>query len=182
MAADAVVGDVGVIEVGRDPSTGRVAVVAVIATDKVGRVLARGGGAVMAGETGANDLGVIDQVGRYKGHVVVAVLADIGRIDMGRMLARRIGAVMAADAVVGDVGVIEVGRDRWVGCLPVAVVPSWQEKQVPTTWVWSTTNTGSQDELLWQSSQIFAVLMCPLPFPVASKPLWQEKQPPVMLA
>ena len=76
MAADAVGGDVGVIEVGRDPRVGRVAVVAVVAARNVGRVLARGGGAVMAGEAGANDLRVIDQVGRYKRHVVVAVLAD----------------------------------------------------------------------------------------------------------
>ena len=126
------------------------AVVAVVAAGNVGRVLACGGVAVMAGETGAKDLRVIDHVGRHKRHVVVAVLADIGGIDMRRMLARRIGAVMAADAVGGDVGVVKVGRDpplvvwqssqlsplvMWVGFLPAAVVPSWQEKQVPTTCV-----------------------------------------------
>jgi hypothetical protein len=50
---------------------------------------------------------------------------------------------VTADAVVGDVGVIEVGRDPSIGRVAVVAViaarymsvPSWQEKQVPTTWV-----------------------------------------------
>ena len=122
VTADAVVGDVGVIEVGRDPRIGCVAVVAVVAARYMSGVLACGGGAVMAGETGANNLRVIDHVGRHKRHVVVAVLADIGGIDMRWMFARRIGAVMAADAVGGDVGVIEVGRGPRTGCVAVVAV------------------------------------------------------------
>ena len=59
-------------------------------------------------------------------------------------------------------------------------MPLWQLKQVPMTWVWS--DAGSRDEhVLWQSSQMFVVLICPWSFPVASMPLWQWKQSPVML-
>jgi len=122
MAADAVVGEIGVIEVGRDPPVGCMAVVAVITAGDMGRVLAFGDVAIMAGEAGANNLGVIDHVGWRKGHVVMAVLADIRCVDMRRILAGRIGAVMAADAVVGDIGVIEVGRDPPAGCMAVVAV------------------------------------------------------------
>ena len=122
MAADAVGGDVGVVEVGRDPRVGRMTVVAVVAAGNVGRVLACGRVAVMAGEAGANDLRVIDHVGRHKRHVVVAVLADIGGIDMRRVLARSLRPVVTADAVGGDVGVIKVGRDPRVGRVAVVAV------------------------------------------------------------
>jgi hypothetical protein len=81
----------------------------------------------------------------------VTVLADVRRQDVRRGLTRSLCAVVTADAVVGDVGVIEVGRDPSIGRVAVVaviaarymsgvlarggIVPSWQEKQVPTTWV-----------------------------------------------
>jgi len=122
VTADAVGGDVGVIKVGRDPRVGRMTVVAVVAAGNVGRVLAGGRIAVMAGEAGTNDLRVIDHVGRHERHVVVAVLANIGGIDMRRVLARSLRPVVTADAVVGDVGVIKVGGDPCVGRMAVVAV------------------------------------------------------------
>ena len=122
VTADAVVGDIRVVEGCRRPGDGGVAVIAIVAAGKVGRVLAFGRVAIMAGEAGANDLRVIDHVGRRKRYDVVAILTSIGGIDMRWILARRIGAVMAADAVVSDIGVIKVGRDPPAGCMAVVAV------------------------------------------------------------
>ena len=52
VTADAVVGDIGEVECCGRPGDRRVAVIAVVAAGKVGRVLAFGGVAVMAGEAG----------------------------------------------------------------------------------------------------------------------------------
>jgi len=48
VAADAIAGDIHVIEVGRQPANGRMAVVAIVAASDVGRVLASRRGTVMA--------------------------------------------------------------------------------------------------------------------------------------
>ena len=79
VATDAVVRNVHVIEVGRYPGNGRVAVVAVVTASDVGWVLASGRVAVVAGEAGPEYRGVVDGIGGYPGHVVVTILANIGR-------------------------------------------------------------------------------------------------------
>ena len=122
MAADAVIGDVGVIEDRRYPGVGRMAIITVVTTGDVRRVLALGRVAIVAREAGADDLCVINHVCRRKRHVVVAVLTNVGGINVSRMLAGGIGAVMAADAVSGDVGVIEVGRYPGVGRMAIITV------------------------------------------------------------
>lgn len=110
MAAHTVVGDVDVIEVCRDPSVRRVAVVAVVAACDMCRVLALGGHAVMTREACADDLGVVDGIGRRKRHHVVAILANVGRIEVRSILADGLHAVMAAEAIARDGGVVEVRR------------------------------------------------------------------------
>ena len=109
MTADAVVGDVGVIKVRRNPRVRRMAVVATIATRDMCRVLAGRGGAVVAGEAGADDLGVIDQVGRREGHHVVAVLAHEGGVDVCCTLAGRLHTIVTAGAVPRNARMIEIG-------------------------------------------------------------------------
>ena len=109
MAADAVVSDIGVIKVGRDPPAGCMAVVAVIATGNVGRVLAFGNIAIMAGEAGANDLRMIDHIGGYKRHDVVAVFADHSGVDVCRILPDSLDAIMTAGAIPADAGVVKIG-------------------------------------------------------------------------
>jgi len=109
VTADAVVGDVRVVEVGRDPGIGRVAVVAVVAAGNVSGVLACRGVAVVAGEAGANDLGVIDHVGGHKRHNIVAVFTNHGGVDMCRVLADGLDAIMTAGAVRADTGVVKIG-------------------------------------------------------------------------
>ena len=122
MAANTVVRDVDVIEVGRGPCNGRMAIVAIVTTRDVGRVLAFSDDSVVTGEAGAYDLGMVNRVGRCEGHIVVAVLADVGRVDMRRVLAHRVGAVMAAHAVVRDVGVVKVGRYPGIRCMTIVAV------------------------------------------------------------
>lgn len=60
VTAEAVVDNIGVVEIGRDPGNRRVAIVAVVATRYVRGVFPCGRYAIVAGVTGADDLGVID--------------------------------------------------------------------------------------------------------------------------
>jgi hypothetical protein len=66
----------------------------------------------------------------------------------------------------------------WVGVLPAAVVPLWQDAHVPMTSAWSTF-AGIHAVETWQLSQLFVLLICPTLFPVAAVPLWQLEQVPV---
>jgi hypothetical protein len=58
----------------------------------------------------------------------------------------------------------------------VADVPSWQEKQVPSTWVWSTREAGSQAATTWHDSQVDDDVIWVAPFPEARVPSWHETQ------
>ena len=122
VAAGAVPRDVYMIEVGGNPGDRRVAVVTGVAALDMRRVLARCDRAVVARAAGADDLRVIDNVGRRPDHIVMAVLAEIARIDVSGALARRLYTVMAARAVVDDIGMIEVGRYPCVGCVAVVAI------------------------------------------------------------
>ena len=109
VAAEAVSGDVHVIEIRRYPRDGGVTVIAIIAARYVRRMLAGCGRSVVAGTACANDLCVVHLVSGYECHVVVTILANIAGLDMGRVLARGIRAVMTAEAVVENIRVIESG-------------------------------------------------------------------------
>ena len=109
VTAKAVARDVHVIEVGGQPASRRMAIVAVIATRNVCRVLAGRRNPVMTRAAGTNHLRMIDGIGRGPHIGVVAVLANDGRLNMRRTLARCIDTVVAVGAVACDVGVIESG-------------------------------------------------------------------------
>jgi len=66
------------------------------------------------------------------------------------------------------------------GSLPVAVVPLWQEKQPPWTWVWSTRVAGFHAVVAWHDSQLGVVDMWATVLPVALMPLWQLAHPLTM--
>ncbi len=110
VTAEAIVDDVGMVEVRGCPCNGRMAVITVIATGDVGRVFAGRLDAVMAGTASAQDLCVVHRKHRRPDVRSVAVLANVAGLDVRRSLARGIGAVMATDTVTRDVDVIEVGR------------------------------------------------------------------------
>ncbi len=122
VATEAIVGDVDVIEVRRNPRDGRVAVVAVVAARDVRRVLARCCSSIVAGAAGTDNLCVVHLVSRHECHVVVTVLADVGGLDMCRVLARGINAVVTAEAVVDNTRVIEIGRYPCRGRMTIIAV------------------------------------------------------------
>ena len=70
----------------------------------------------------------------------------------------------------------------WVLGLPLALVPLWQEEQVPITSVWLTVLAGAQAALVWQSAQLVLVAMWVADLPVAVVPLWQLAQLPAIPA
>jgi len=74
VAADAIAGDVDVIEIRRNPRSGGVAIVTIVAARDVRRVLARCDGAIVAGETCPDYLGVIHGVCRRPDYIVMAIL------------------------------------------------------------------------------------------------------------
>ena len=65
-----------------------------------------------------------------------------------------------------------------VAVLPVAVVPLWQEAQVPVTFAWLKL-AGVQALVVWQSEHCAVVAMWLLGLPAALVPLWQDEQVPV---
>ena len=111
MAAEAIVDDIHVVEIGGNPGDRRVAVITVVATTDVGRVLAHCRGTVVTGDAGADYLHVIDDVDGQPRHIVVTVFANVRRLNMADALAGSVHSVVAAEAVVDDIGVIESSRN-----------------------------------------------------------------------
>ena len=84
-----------VIDSGRGrPGRRRMAALANVTGIHVIDILARGFGAVVALDTVADDVHVVE-IGRYPGHCCMAVIAIIAAGDMGRVFAGRDQAVMA---------------------------------------------------------------------------------------
>ena len=110
MTARAVAGHIAVIERGRQPAIGGVAVIAVVVTGDVVDRLARGRAAVVAAEAGPEHISMVDPDYRDPARVAVAVLALTGGLDVGAVLAGRGTAVVTARAVAGHIGVIEGRR------------------------------------------------------------------------
>ena len=68
----------------------------------------------------------------------------------------------------------------WVAGLPRAVVPLWQEAQLPVTPVWSQRTETNEKVLRWQLSQGAAVSICVAGLARACEPLWQAAQAPMI--
>ena len=110
VAAEAIARYVDVIEVGRYPTVGRVAIVTGIAACDVSRVFTDGNCAVVAGGTSTNNLRMIDCDNRCKKVSGVAILTNCCGLYVIGTLASRVNAVMAADTVAGDVDMVEERR------------------------------------------------------------------------
>lgn len=110
VTAHAVADDADMVEVGRPPGIGRVAVITGIAAVDMGRVLARGRDAVVARTACSKDLSVIDHENRREDVGVMAVLAYVRGLNVRLVLARGLDTVVAIDAVAGDAHMIEI---RW---------------------------------------------------------------------
>jgi hypothetical protein len=110
VTTDAITRHVGVVVIGRQPRSSRMAIVTIIAARNMRRVLAGGGIAIVAGSATTQHLRVIDRERWYPYSWVVAVLADVGGQGVGRVFARGRNAVVAVDTAAGDIGVVEVSR------------------------------------------------------------------------
>ena len=121
MAADAITRDVGMVEVGRSPRRGRMAIVTGVAACKMRRVLAGCNSAVVAGEAGSDDLCMVHCIGRCPGNAAVAIFANVTRIDVRRVLAGRRRPVMTGKASTKDLGVIH-DIDRCPDDIVVAIL------------------------------------------------------------
>lgn len=119
VAAEAVIGDVYVIEVGGHPASRGVAIVTGFSAGDMRRVLANCDRTVVTAGAGANDLGVINHIRRYEEGRVVAVLAGVGRQYMGNRFARCIHTVMAANAVARDARMVKESRHPAVSLVTV---------------------------------------------------------------
>ena len=95
VTADAIAGDVQVIEISGQPAGGRVAIITIVAAAYVGRVFTGSDNSVMTRAAGPNDLSVVNGYGRHKSHRAVAVFADTCRLYVNRALAHRSQTVVA---------------------------------------------------------------------------------------
>jgi len=115
MTADAIARDIEMVEVRREPAIACMTVITSITTGDVCWMFSRGDGAIVAGRTDADNLGMVDRISRREDHTVMTVLADIACLNMRWMLADGVGAVMAAEAFTSDIEVIEVRRNPAIG-------------------------------------------------------------------
>lgn len=110
MAARAIVGDIGVVEIRWQPAGGRVAIVAIIAAGNMRWMSSGRLHPVVTTAARAKNLGVINGKDRREDVSGMAVLAYVGRLHMRGSLTGGIGAVVAVNAVAGDVDVVEISR------------------------------------------------------------------------
>lgn len=95
------------------------AVITVVATAQMGRMLAGRSDSIVTASAAAEDLCVIDRIGRGEGDRVVAVLTHVGGLYVRRILAGCIGAVVAGRATASDIDVVKIG---WNPCGAVVTV------------------------------------------------------------
>lgn len=82
VTAGALAGDAGMVECGRGPAAGRMALVAIIGAGDVVCGFSGGRGPVVATDAGAKDSGVVDIGNQAHGHRGVAIVTLFGRTDV----------------------------------------------------------------------------------------------------
>jgi hypothetical protein len=95
------------------------AIVTGVAAGNMCRVLAGRYRTVVTRSAGAEDLGMVDGVGRRKHVGIVTVLANVGRLYVCRTFADGIESIVAARTVVEYASVIEVRRAPRDSCVAV---------------------------------------------------------------
>jgi hypothetical protein len=119
VATDTIAGDVDVVKIGGHPAVRGVTVVASVTAGDMCRVFTGRDRTVVAGITGADDLGVIDHVRRYKLRRVMAVFAGVRRLNVCDWFSWGIHTVVAANAVAGNAGVIKNRRYPAIGLVTI---------------------------------------------------------------
>lgn len=110
VAARAIAGNSYVIEIRGQPTSCRMAVIAIVAARDMRRMLACRRRAVMARTASTEDLCVVDSIGRRENIGIVTILTNVSCLYMGRNLANGINTVVATGTIIGDTEVVE---SRW---------------------------------------------------------------------
>jgi len=111
VAADTVSRDIRMVEIGRQPGDGTVAIVAIVATGNMSLVLAGRRKAIMTGTATTHYLRVIDDSHRHERNRRVTVFTDLGRANVSRTFADCICAVVTRGTAPNHLRMIN-GRYR----------------------------------------------------------------------
>ena len=131
VTVDAISGDIQVIEIRRQPSSRRVAVVTSIAADQMIQVFAASDNAIVAGPTISDNLHVIDKVSRRERIGVMAVLTDDSGLNVAWVFAGCICAVVAVRTATENICVAEIRRQPAGSCMAVVTVcTAWNVSRV----------------------------------------------------
>ena len=115
VATRAVTSNIDVIEIGGQPRSCCVTVIAVVAAVEVCRMFARRNEAIVTRTATAVDLCVVNGERRYPGIRVMAVLTNVACLHVGQTLAGCLDTVVATVAVARNVQMIEIGRQPGSG-------------------------------------------------------------------
>ena len=110
MTIDAIAGDIGMIEVGRQPGHCGVAIVTIVAAGYMICILAGCRRAVVTRSAAADHLRVVDSHHRRKACRAVTIFANITGLYVCRTLADATGSVVAAHAITDNTDMIESCR------------------------------------------------------------------------
>jgi hypothetical protein len=108
VTAEAIAAEISMVKICRQPGRSGVAIVTIVATCNVRRVLSVRDCSVMTRRARADDLGVINPVGRRPERNVMAILANIGRQDMIDIFASCVRTVVAAEAISSEIGMVKI--------------------------------------------------------------------------
>lgn len=119
VTANAVAGDIHVVEVRRYPRDSRMTVIAIIATRDVHRVFACSFDAVMARDTGTEYVQVVDRNRGRPCSIAVAILTYVCSQYVGGILAGGVRTIVAVETAIEDVGMIKICRNPCNGRMAV---------------------------------------------------------------
>ena len=122
VATGAIAGDADMIEVRRQPASGRVAIVAGIAARNVSRVFACCCVAVMTGSARAEYLCMVDRRRRHKRECAVAVFTDVAGRYVCQIFSDGGCSIVATNAIIENVCMIKGGRNPPGGYMAVVAL------------------------------------------------------------
>lgn len=122
VTASAIARDIDVVEIGRRPGHGRVAVVAGIAAGDMRWVLAGRDAAVVAGLAGTNDLSMIHHGCRGPQIHAMTILTDGRRENVCTVLAGCVRAIVATGAISGNACMVKIGRRPGDGRMTIVAI------------------------------------------------------------
>jgi len=123
VTANAIAGDIRMIEIRRHPRHGRVAIIAVVSAGNMRWVLACRDGAVMTGYASTDNLRVINYHNRLKERCAVAIFTDVAGQHVILIFPNRVRTIVTTNAIARVIRMIKGCRYPAVGRMAgIAVV------------------------------------------------------------